>query len=70
MGLDCCSSCLIMQKYNSIFLVVPLLNLVYLSAGQTGTRCTPVPDRPSCVCNSPDGIIDLTKIASSDGTPR
>ena len=33
-------------------------------------KCKPVPGAKSCVCEHPDGIIDLTKIANSDGTPR
>lgn len=33
-------------------------------------KCEAVEGAPSCVCKTPDGVIDLTKIASYDGTPR
>ncbi len=33
-------------------------------------KCQPVDDAPSCVCRTPNGVIDLTKIASYKGTPR
>ena len=38
----------------------------------TGTKCPPVKGREveTCVCQSDKGIIDLTSIASTDGSPR
>ena len=33
-------------------------------------RCTPPKGRPSCVCETDKGLIDLTSIANTDGTPR
>ena len=35
-----------------------------------GTLCDAVDGKPSCVCAHPDGTLDLTSIASSDGTAR
>ena len=38
----------------------------------TGTRCPQVKGREAetCVCQTDMGVIDLTPIASTDGTPR
>jgi len=36
----------------------------------TGTRCTPIPGQPGCVCDGPKGKIDLTELANTDNTPR
>ena len=33
-------------------------------------RCEAVEGAPTCVCKMPSGVIDLTKIASYEGTPR
>lgn len=38
-----------------------------MSAAQV---CQRVEDRPTCVCDDGDGIIDLTSIANTDGTAR
>jgi hypothetical protein len=48
-------------------------SLVLLCAAvPTGTRCPPVKGREAetCVCQTDMGVIDLTPIASTDGTPR
>ena len=54
--------------------VVTVLFLLSYSAwlvhAQSATQCTPVSGQPGCVCDHPDGRIDLTKIANNDGTPR
>lgn len=41
-------------------------------ATPTGTRCPTAPKRytETCVCDAPDGIIDMTTLANDDGTPR
>ena len=53
---------------------VLLLVLLCLCAGSTGDpggfKCEEVVRAPTCVCRTPQGIIDLTKIASFNGTPR
>lgn len=37
----------------------------------SGTKCPPVPGRnATCVCRTDKGIIDLTPISNSDGTPK
>ena len=50
--------------------LVLLFALVVPSLSQTGTPCPPVPGKPSCVCKSDKGIIDLTSLANTDGTAR
>jgi len=54
--------------------VVTLLFLLSYSAwlveAQNATQCPPVSGQPGCVCQHPDGIIDLTKIANRNGKPR
>lgn len=35
-----------------------------------GTRCTMKGGTPTCVCKTPNGTIDLTKIANFDGSRR
>lgn len=32
--------------------------------------CQPPLGEPSCVCETPDGAIDLTSLSSHDGSPR
>ena len=56
-------------------LLVVLLRLLCVPspvvAGPTGTQCPPAPGRSeTCVCQSDKGIIDLTPLSKSDGTPR
>ena len=38
----------------------------------TGTRCPSLRGREAetCVCQTEKGVIDLTPLASTDGTPR
>jgi hypothetical protein len=37
----------------------------------SGTKCPPVAGRKeTCVCRTDKGIIDLTPISNSDGTPK
>ena len=52
--------------------VITVLLLLSYSAWlvHAQSQCSPVSGKPGCVCQHPDGIIDLTKIASNDGTPR
>ena len=46
--------------------------VLFCTAVPTGARCPPVKGREAetCVCQTDTGIIDLTPIASTDGTPR
>ncbi len=44
--------------------------IVLVSGQATGTLCPPVAGQPGCVCNHPDGKIDITSLANSNGTPR
>ena len=41
----------------------------WLVHGQA-TVCQGVSNKPGCVCQHPDGVIDLTSIANSGGSPR
>ena len=64
-----------MSKCGALVLVLLLCSLyagVSPAVGDPdGTRCEPVEGAPSCVCKTPTGgVIDLTKIANFDGTPR
>ena len=59
------------QSMSVCVLFMVLLCLCPLSSGQpNGTKCEGVEGAPTCVCKTPHGVIDLTKIASFDGTPR
>ena len=41
------------------------------SADPTGTKCAPAPGRSeSCVCQTKDGIIDMTSLSNDNGTAR
>ena len=53
-------------------LVITVLLLLSYSAWLVypQSQCQPVSGQPGCVCHHPDGIIDLTKIANTNGTPR
>ena len=60
-----------MSKFSLSLFLLCWCAVVSPSAGDpTGTKCEAVEGAPSCVCRSPRGVIDLTKIASFDGTPR
>ena len=40
-----------------------LQSCLFLVNGQaTGTQCPPVPGEPGCVCDHPDGKLDLKRI--------
>lgn len=62
-----------MKNALSFVILLYLYAKVYLSTpagAPSGTRCQQVRGAPSCVCTSPSGLIDLTKVASYNGTPR
>ena len=45
------------------------ISLVPTTAQQTGTKCPPAPGRSeTCVCQTDDGVIDMTSLSKSDGT--
>ena len=48
--------------------LVTFLLLLHRIHGQT--KCSPPKGRPGCVCQTDKGLIDLTSIANTDGTPR
>lgn len=58
----------------SLKLLILSLTLLLLGltckSGPTGKVCEPVTGKPSCVCKHPDGIIDLTPLALSNGSAR
>lgn len=41
-----------------------------VAAVPTGTKCSAEVGSPTCVCETPDGVVDLTGLASTDGSPR
>ncbi len=48
-----------------------LQGVILLVNGQaTGALCPPVAGAPGCVCDHPDGRIDVRPLSNSDGTPR
>ena len=44
--------------------------IVLVSGQPTGKVCPPVAGAPGCVCDHPDGKIDVRPLANSDGTPK
>jgi hypothetical protein len=42
----------------------------FIIATKCQTACTKVERKPSCVCETEDGLIDLSSVGSDDGTPR
>ncbi|XP_019851248.1 PREDICTED: uncharacterized protein LOC109581516 [Amphimedon queenslandica] len=50
--------------------VLLVFSLLPICFGQSLTRCSPPSGEPACVCKTHHGIINLTKIAQTDGTPR
>lgn len=59
---------LIKSMMERVFLTILLLTCA-CSVAKSQSACS-VPGQPSCVCDTPDGRIDLTSIANSDGTPK
>ena len=60
-----------MSKSIFLLLVLSFCSEVHLSySGPTGTRCEPVEGAPNCTCKTSQGVIDLTKIASFNGSAR
>ena len=63
-----------MLRFNAMAVVTLLFLLSYsawlVHAQDEPTQCPPVAGQPGCVCQHPDGIIDLTKIANCHGKPR
>lgn len=57
------------QRWMALRLAV-LSYLVWIAGAQT--TCPPISGKPSCVCQHPDGVIDLTPLANptSNGKPR
>jgi len=57
------------QRWMALRLAV-LSYLVWIAGAQT--TCPPISGKPSCVCQHPDGVIDLTPLANppTNGTPR
>lgn len=57
------------QRWMALRLAV-LSYLVWIVGAQT--TCQSISGKPSCVCQHPDGIIDLTPLANppTNGTPR
>ena len=51
----------------SLMKLLLLLVFLRLSSGQT---CTPPAGRPTCVCETDNGVIDLTSIANTNNKPR
>ena len=54
----------------SVFSAVCVLLFALVVPSLSQTLCPPVPGKPSCVCKSDKGIIDLTSLANTDGTAR
>ena len=53
--------------------LLPVLLFAYVCCVKytvTGQTTCNVVGQPSCICDTPDGRIDLTSIANNDGTPR
>ncbi len=44
--------------------------IVLVNGQATGTLCSRVDGAPGCVCDHPDGRIDVRPLSNSDGTPR
>ena len=66
-------ACTVKERSTKMAVLTSLLFLscvAWLVRAQAGTQCTPIVGQPGCVCRHPDGIIDLTKIANTNGTPR
>ena len=65
-----------MFKVSTVSLILLLCQdqslVLFCAAVPTGTRCSPVKGREAetCVCQTDKGVIDLTPIATTDGTPR
>ena len=63
-----------MQRINSFKVLLALGCLqtyLFLVHGQaSGTQCPTVPGQPGCVCDHPDGKIDLTAFSNNDGKPK
>ena len=53
---------------NFIYCQVFVCFCVVITRGQT--PCSKIEGKPGCVCDTGDGIIDLTSIANNNGTPR
>ena len=52
-------------------LLAVLLGPSAVVTSPSGTRCPPAPGRSeTCVCKLDKGIIDLTPLSNTDGTPR
>ena len=58
----------------SVILLIFIQSLVLVlpsSADPTGTKCAPAPGRSeSCVCQTKDGIIDMTSLSNDNETAR
>lgn len=64
-----------MTRTRTILLILLLCQeslMLLCAAVPTGTRCPPVKgrERETCVCQTDKGVIDLTPVATTDGTPR
>lgn len=44
--------------------------IVVVNGQATGTVCAPVAGAPGCVCDHPDGRIDVRPLSNSDGTAK
>ena len=59
------------ELFLSVLLGLVCVLVVPTVAQPTGTRCPPAPGRSeTCVCKTDKGIIDLTVLSNTDGTPR
>lgn len=66
-----CYCSVVMSRLALSLFLVGWYAVVPPSAGNpTGTKCEAVEGAPSCVCKSPKGVVNLTKVANFDGTPR
>ncbi len=48
--------------------IVLIFSLVHVSVSEVG-NCTAIAGKPSCVCKTTHGVIDLTPLSKTDGTP-
>lgn len=59
------------SKYSVVLLVVVILTGICAQpAPPTGTPCRQIVNKPGCVCQAPNGRIDLTPLANNNRTAR
>ena len=54
----------------SLVSVVVALLLTAVRAQEPGLCTDSTGDASHCICSTPDGVIDVTSLGNTDGTPR